>query len=74
MNHCVGCWWHSCHDVAPLGYFERSSKHSKREAFWRYVLFPLQNCCVNDSLRQLILAQLTHLNSFSHFLTKRFQK
>jgi hypothetical protein len=29
MNHCVGCWWRSCHDVAPLGYFERSSKTFK---------------------------------------------
>jgi hypothetical protein len=46
MNHCVRCRWCSCHDVAPLGYLKELPKHSKREAFWRYVLLLLQNCCV----------------------------
>jgi hypothetical protein len=36
--------------------------------------FSASNLQRHDSLRQLILAQLTHLNSFSHFLTKTLPK
>jgi hypothetical protein len=45
MNHCVRCRWRSCHDVGPLGYLKELPKHSKREAFWRYVLLLRQNDC-----------------------------
>jgi hypothetical protein len=46
MNHCARGRWRSCHDVGPLGYLKELPKHSKREAFWRYLLLLLQNCCV----------------------------
>ena len=52
--------WHGCHGVAPLGSPERIPKRSECAAFGLMCFcFKLLR---HDSLRQLILAQLTHLS------------